>query len=245
VVDRQFSVPRLAALYDRFCAGRPDLDFYLPIVKAGDSVLDVGCGTGQLLGMARAAGHNGRLCGLDPAPAMLDEARKRTDIEWILGDLSSTGWDQEFDRVVMTGHAFQVLLEDDEIRFAMSAVRRALRPNGQFVFETRNPLDRAWQAWTPQNATEIITGDGATVHMEHVVDAPAAGFELISFTTTYTSRDWPRPEISRSTLRFLPADSVRALLEDAGFSVAAQFGYWDRQPFDDASPEIITVAVPQ
>ncbi len=70
------------------------------------SVLDVGCGTGALLWMARQAGHTGRLVGLDPAAGMLNRARERTDIERVHGDLSTVRWSQEFDLAVMTGHAF-------------------------------------------------------------------------------------------------------------------------------------------
>ena len=44
---------------------------------------------------------------------MLEQARKRYDVEWVHGDLSSVDWDREFDLIVMTGHAFQVLVEDD------------------------------------------------------------------------------------------------------------------------------------
>jgi SAM-dependent methyltransferase len=80
--------PGLAELYDLFCAWdrRDDFGFYLPMVMTADSVLDVGCGTGMLLRRARLNWHRGRLCGLDPAAAMLDVARSRPDIEWIEGD---------------------------------------------------------------------------------------------------------------------------------------------------------------
>ncbi len=240
VVDYLFSEPRLAELYDAFCAGREDFDFYLPLVLSAKSVLDVGCGTGELLRLARKAGHRGRLCGLDPAEAMLEQARKRRDIEWVHGDLSSVDCRSEFDLIVMTGHAFQVLVEDDQLRTSLAAIKSALTEDGRFVFETRNPSARGWEAWTPDNAVEISHG-GSVVRMAHQVETPVAG-DVVSFTVTYSSPSWDKPLVSQSTLRFLDVDSLSAFLSGAGLIVEEQFGDWDRQPLTDTSPEIITVA---
>ena len=240
MVDYLFSEPKLAELYDVFCAGREDFGFYLPLVMSANSVLDVGCGTGELLRLAREAGHTGRLCGLDPAEAMLEQARKRHDVEWVHGDLSSVAWSREYDLVVMTGHAFQVFVEDDQLRASLAAIRSALTDDGRFVFETRNPSARGWEAWTPDNAVEIVYG-GSIVRMAHQVETPVVG-DLVSFTVTYTSPSWQRPLVSRSTLRFLDADSLSAFLSGAGLIVEEQFGDWNRQPLSDTSPEIITVA---
>lgn len=49
-----------------------------------------------------------------------------------------------FDAAVMTGHAFQCLLTDDEILETLVEVRRRLAPTGRFLFETRNPARKAW-----------------------------------------------------------------------------------------------------
>ena len=239
VVDRLFSEPSLAELYDAFCEGRRDFSFYLPLVMSAESVLDVGCGTGELLRLAREAGHTGRLCGLDPAAAMLQQARRRPDIEWALGDLASVDWDREFDLVVMTGHAFQVFVEDDQLRASLAAIRSALAERGRFAFETRNPLARAWEGWTPDNAVEVVRG-GVVVRMAHEVQTPVDG-NVVSFTIAFTSPSWDRPQVSRSTLRFLDADSLSSFLSRAGLAIEEQFGDWDRQPLTDTSPEIITI----
>ena len=240
MVDRLFSEPSLAELYDAFCAGRRDFGFYLPLVMSARSVLDVGCGTGELLHLAREAGHTGRLCGLDPAAAMLGQARKRPNIEWVLGDLASVDWCREFDLVVMTGHAFQVFVEDDQLRESLAAIRSALTEGGRFVFETRNPIAQEWESWTPDNAVEIVH-DGCAVRMAHQVETPVAG-DLVSFTMTFTSRSWDRPQISRSTLRFLGVDALSSFLSGAGMVIEEQFGDWNRRALKDTSPEIITVA---
>ncbi len=239
VVDRLFSEPMLAELYDAFCVGRPDFAFYLPLVMSAKSVLDVGCGTGDLLRLARKAGHAGRLCGLDPAEAMLQQAQKRSDVDWLLGDLSSIDWCREFDLVVMTGHAFQVFVEDDQLRASLAAIRSALTEDGRFVFETRNPLARGWECWTPDHAVEILY-DGSVVRMAHQIETPVAG-DIVSFTVTFSSPGWERPQVSRSTLRFLKADSLSSFLSGAGLAIERQFGDWDGSPLTDTSPEIITV----
>lgn len=241
VVDRLFSDVGLAALYDAFCRGRPDFAFYLPLVMSAKSVLDVGCGTGALLHAAREAGHTGRLCGLDPARGMLEQARRRSDIEWILGDLATVAWEREFDLAVMTGHAFQVFVEDEELRASLAAIRSALFDGGRFAFETRNPLARGWEAWTPGTAVEIVDDGGVVVRMTHEVETPGAA-DVVSFTTTFSSPGWDRPQYSRSTLRFIDADSLPVLLSNAGLLIEEQYGDWDGQPLSETSPEIITVA---
>jgi ubiquinone/menaquinone biosynthesis C-methylase UbiE len=243
VVDRLFADARLASLYDTLhpAGERGDFGFYLPLVMEADSVLDVGCGTGALLHMAREAGHAGRLHGLDPGPGMLAQARTRHDIEWTLGSLGSVAWEREFDLVVITGHAFQVFTRDEEIRDVLAAIHRALTDTGRFVFETRNPLVRAWESWTPVNAVEVVDEAGRTLRMEHEVDTPVVG-DIVSFTTAYSSSGWARPEVSRSTLRFLDTGAVSSFLSDAGLAIERQFGDWTSQPLNDSSPEIITVA---
>jgi SAM-dependent methyltransferase len=242
VVDRHFADPDLAVWYDRFCPWdeRDDLAFYLPMVMAARSVLDAGCGTGQLLRRARDDGHAGRLCGLDPAAGMLAVARARTDIEWVEGDLTSVPRADRFDLIVMSGHAFQVLVTDDEIRIALAAVRGALTDDGRFAFETRNPAARAWEHWTAEHVTEVDDGAGTTVRMTNVADEPAG--DTVSFTSIYTSPRWPEPKLSRSTLRFLEAPALAAFLADAGLTIEQQFGDWNRGALRAGSPEIITVA---
>ncbi len=243
MVDRQFLEPDLAELYDVFhpWGRRGDFGFYLPLVMSAPAVLDVGCGTGELLRRAREAGHTGRLCGLDPADAMLDVARRRTDIEWVLGDLSTVEWDRDFDLVVMTGHAFQVLIGDDEIRGSVSTIKNALTEDGRFGFETRNPAARAWESWTPHNAVETVKPDGAMVRMAHAVE-PQGRRDVVSFVTTFTSPRWEHPQVSRSTLRFLDAPSLALFLSESDLVIDEQYGDWDREPLSHSGPEIITIA---
>jgi SAM-dependent methyltransferase len=243
MVDRLFVDASLACLYDALCGGREDLDFYLPLVMSARSVLDVGCGTGVLLRRARETGHTGRLCGLDPAEAMLALARRRRDVDWVLGDLATVSWDRAFELVVMTGHAFQVFVEDDELRDALTAIRAALTEDGRFVFETRNPLAREWERWTPDRVVEVTDGAGAAVRSWHEVTAPVDG-DLVTFTQTFAGPMWDGQRVSSSTLRFLDRDSLESFLADAGLAVEEQFGDWDRRPPTAASPEIITIAGP-
>lgn len=151
MVDRLFADEYLARLYDCWHprSARDDFDFYLPRIMAADALLDIGCGTGMLLTEASRRGHAGRLCGLDPAGGMLAVAQQCLGIEWVLGDALAAAGLGSFDLVVMTGHAFRVLVTDDDIADTLASVRGALRPEGRFAFETRNPAASRWEHWRP------------------------------------------------------------------------------------------------
>ena len=238
--DALFEDHYLASLYDRLSVERGDERFYLDLIHSEPRVLDVGCGTGTLLHQARATGHAGRLVGLDPADGMLAQARHQSDVEWVRATLPAAGFDAEFDLVVMTGHAFQVLLDDAAVTEFLDAVRRALAPGGHFAFETRNPLQHAWDDWTPADARMITDDDGTRIRVWHEVEAVQG--DRVTFTENFATDAWPQPRVSRSTLRFLGAGHLDQLLRSCGLEIHERYGYWDRRPFTPSSPEIITVA---
>lgn len=241
--DSAFEDPQLAALYDAMSPwnDRSDFGLYFPMVMAAESVLDVGCGTGALLHRARETGHAGRLCGLDPALGMLEQARKRSDVEWVHGDLSALSPEDGFDLIVMSGHAFQVFISDDEIHQALSAIRDALTDEGRFAFESRNPLAREWERWRETYRGTVEDPSGARVRHACEVHQPLQD-ELVKFSHTFTSPDWPESQVSHSTLRFLSEKKLDRFLAQAGLQVDERYGDWDRSPVTETSPEIITIA---
>lgn len=239
--DAQFTDQYLASLYDIVeVHGGSDEAFYLALASSADRVLDIGCGTGFMLHQARAAGHRGRLVGLDPSAGMLDQARTRSDIEWIAGYLPEAGFEAAFDLAYMTGHAFQVLLDDAAVLELLRAAHRALVPGGHFAFETRNPHASAWDRWTPEHAKEITDPAGRRVRIWHEVERVAG--EFVTFTETYEIEGETEPLVGRSTLRFMTAEHLDHLLAEAGFVIDERYGDWDRSLFTHTSPEIITVA---
>lgn len=160
-----------AALYDRLnpwdIARHPGDAFYHDLVMAAGDVLDVGCGTGAMLHRARESGHPGRLAGIDPDRAALGRARRRGDVEWVDGRAADVSWDAEFDLATMVSHAFQGLVDDDEVRALLTAIRAALRNRGRLVFETRHPQARAWEDWNPANSSGVVDPDGHRLRVAH------------------------------------------------------------------------------
>jgi len=238
-MDRSYTDEEAAELYDVLNVWGECDEFYLRLVMRSRSVLDVGCGTGILLRRARRQGHSGRLCGLDPDVHRLSVAGIRTDIEWHLGVAASIAWEAEFDLAVMTGHAFQCLLEDDEIVRSFGAIRRSLKEEALFAFETRNPLSRAWEAW-PDRRIDVVDQAGRSVTVSYRVEDVRD--DRVCYVETTRSRMGEVLREDCSWLRFLGPEHLGKLLLEGGFEVERQFGTWKTEPITDSSPEIITLA---
>jgi SAM-dependent methyltransferase len=239
-----FSDADNAELYDRLNPWNPETwpgdGFYNELVMAADSVLDIGCGTGAMLAHAREHGHRGRLTGLDPDRAALERARRQTDIEWVEGRASDAVFDGEFDLAVMTGHAFQCLVTDQELDASLAAIRAALHEGGRFAFETRHPQARAWQDWNPVNAADVTGPADRPLRVWHEVESVDG--DLLTFTETTAEPGGTVLRVDHATLRFLDPPTLAAFLDAAGFQIKAQYGNWDRAPVTAASREIITIA---
>ncbi len=242
-IDEVFSNYGLAKLYDYFNPWMACDDFYLGQALArGGAVLDLGCGTGMLA--CRIAAEGLTVVGADPADGMLRVARARPGTEhvtWIHSDGQSLRLPDRFDFIYMTGHAFQAILTDDDALAVLCTAAYHLKPEGRFAFETRNPADRAWLRWTPdQDRSVADSGEHGRIEESHDAVADASG-GIVRITTRYRFLDRDTELTGHSRLRFIEQAHLAGLIERAGLRPVAWYGDWDRGPFTTASREIIAV----
>lgn len=111
--------------------------------RAGERVLDVGCGCGATtLDFARAVGPTGRVAALDISAPMLAEGKARAEaarianVDWREADAATAALD-EFDLLVS---AFGVMFFGDPVA-AFTRMRSAASPSARMAFVCWRPLD--------------------------------------------------------------------------------------------------------
>ena len=116
-------------------------------VASGDSVLDIGCGTGTLaIAAARRVGEKGAVTGVDPSPELLARARKKARRAGLSVTLEVAGGEQlpfpdaSFD-VVLSSLVFHHL-PHNVLRSSALEIRRVLKPGGRLlVVDIGGPQD--------------------------------------------------------------------------------------------------------
>jgi SAM-dependent methyltransferase len=231
---------QIAEIYDLVNPQTHDTDFYLSLAGLRPcSVLDLGCGTGTLCCALAERGH--RVTGVDPAAAMLVVAKSKPHaerVEWVESSAQNYKAHKRFDLIVMTGHAFQILLSDTDILAALDNMRGHLKERGRVAFETRNPSVGWAGEWAARPPMVHTLARGQLIETLEITSADG---EFISFQTSYRS---PHVTLTTSsTLRFPSREHVEALIARSGLMVRDVFGDWDAGPFEATrSREIIFTA---
>jgi ubiquinone/menaquinone biosynthesis C-methylase UbiE len=120
------------------------------IPKVSDMVLDVGCGTGMLFEHL----HDYKLLvGVDPSVKMLEKAkkkaRKRSNIELVLGDIEALPFRGDSSDVVFCISVLQLM---NDPRNGLEEILRVLKKKGSFVVTLIRKAKFAW------NLDKFISG---------------------------------------------------------------------------------------
>lgn len=150
----------------------------LPHVPAGAKMLDLCCGTGQLVAALVERGY--RVTGFDGSADMLRHARNNApEASFIEGDARDFNLEGDFDGVVCTSASLNHMQEVGDLRGVFQSVNRSLKAGGIFVFDVNHPaqMARYWSGRTmegeigPDHAWAITPAyDPATKQGSFTVD---------------------------------------------------------------------------
>ena len=233
-----FLDPALARFYDLQNPWRADFDYCVraAVESGARRILDVGCGTGML---TAKLGETAEVTGFDPAEAMLDIARTRPGgdkVRWICGDVRQMDLGETFDLIVLTGHAFQTLITDADQAAAMAAFKAHLAPDGQLIFDSRNPAFRAWESWEERGVQRFEDPELGTIEQVSTYEMEN---EVVTYSDTFRVLATGAEHDSRCRIRFRPKAGIDAALTGAGLANAPCFGDWTGAELQDQSPELL------
>lgn len=143
-------------------------------IKAGDHVIDLGCGTGPAaLSAAARAGKNGRVTAVDAQPAMMAIGKAKPNpgapIEWVTGDAQALTFATGTFDVAIACHLLQHLPDPAK---CLSEVRRVLKPGRRFATTCWRHFDHC-----PAYGS-LIRGMAREANIEPEKVHAAAGFRL-------------------------------------------------------------------
>ena len=143
--------------YDRIqrgIAGFSQIALDAANARAGERVLDVGCGTGGTTAeLARAVGASGHVLGVDISETLIGAARAQglPNATFEVGDAAS--WRFGSGALDLVFSRFGVMFFGDPVA-AFKNVRRAMKPAGRLVFICwRTPSENPWAA-VPMRAAQ-------------------------------------------------------------------------------------------
>ena len=229
-------------LYDALLpSGQRCIDFYVELARrqAGD-VLELACGTGQLLGPLAATGQH--VVGLDIAAPMLEAARRRLgeSVELELGDMRAFAFARRFALIVIARNSLQHLAETEDLIATLRCAREHLARNGVLAFDVFHP-----------NLAMLAKPSGTRSHVM-TVQSDAFGEIVLDQTSNYD----PAAQVQRATwhiragerawdvpihVRAIFPQELPLLVRAAGLELVERFGDYTRVPFDATSPRQVCI----
>jgi SAM-dependent methyltransferase len=193
----------------------------LPVSAQHRSLLDLACGTGQLMQHFAERGYRG--IGIDISPHMLHRARQNLAahietgrIALIEGDIAGFSLNEQFGLAVSTFDALNHLPDEDALLGCFRSTHAALIDDGVFIFDlnTRKGLMEGWDGTIIEDSEEM------TILIWGIYDD--AGGRAYSRTVGFIRGDGGMYERFSGTFfnTAFDMDRVSEMLVDVGFREA-------------------------
>jgi SAM-dependent methyltransferase len=189
---------------------QPGVVQVLDAVQLSASVLDLGCGNGQVAAYLAKRGHTGSYLGLDSANNLVEIARELAlpDAEFITRDLAAPDWelllpDQVYDYVICFAVMHHIPSRELRIEF-LNKVKRLLAPGGSFIHSN-------WQFLESQKLRERVL-PWETVGLSDQ-DVDEHDYLL----------DWRRGGTGYRYVHYFTSAELHSLAEATGFKITGLF----------------------
>ena len=225
-----------------------DLPFWMDLAdQAGDPILELGCGTGRILGRMAAGGHIS--VGLDKDPKMLSYLQKELEPEatapvLIVADMCRFNLHQRYSLINIPCNTFSTLSETERSD-CLDCVVNHLKPGGLFAFSIANPA--ALSSLPARSGIEleeefILPQTGNPVQVSSSWRRTRDHFRL----TWYYDLLQPDGRVQRITAQadhqMAPSQVYLDELRGSGLKLKALYGEFDHSDYLPESPYFIGVA---
>ena len=252
----------VAELYDTrpIVRDRNDVKFYREMaqefVRRGQTILELGCGTGRVLVPLAKDGHE--ICGLDLSAAMLGQCRKRLEAEsaevksrvrLVEANMAGFNLGEKFRLIIVPFRPFQHLEVVEQQLACLRSAHEHLDEGGRLIvdfFQTdAQRMHDAKFLEERETDRDLHLLDGRRLRVTERIVAYHRARQVNDCELAYyvTYPDGRKEKIIHAFhLRYFFRYEVEHLLARCGFRVAALYGDFDRSPIADNSPEMLFIA---
>lgn len=234
-----------ARYYDVFQTWASDIRYYLGLVGARDSVLELGCGTGRVV--VALAERARRVVGIDHSEDMLGECRRKLaamalteKASVVHGDITRARMSEQFDHVLAPFHVLQNLFEEMAVDDMLATVLAHLSPGGTAVLTSLAPV------WDPEELVhrmqlraerrlvgQAFVGNDLVRRYESIVETtkdPLVVWVEQEYECFSRGRLVDRVSMTHSMRMWYPAE-LEAKVEAAGFEVMRKDGGYQGEAY--------------
>lgn len=209
-------------------------------ISPGAHVLDVPCGHGRLA--VELARRGFRVTGVDLSEELLEAARAAAEtsgvsdrVRWHRSDMRELPHRVRYDAAFCAGSSFGFLGDEGDREF-LRAVADALAIGGRFVLDASKVAESIFPAFRGRHDIEI---GGFRFEAENRYDARRGWIEN-RYRVTRLADGVVEARVARH--RIYSVSQLCAMLEQAGFEVAALFGSTAEEPYRLGSPQLFALA---